>query len=457
MILYNTLSRKKEELVPIHNGKVGIYTCGPTVYWYAHIGNLRSFLFADVLCRALEFNGYEIKHALNITDVGHLTSDMDDGDDKMIVAMRREGKSSKDISEFYTSAFMHDLERLNIKPANFYPKATEHIPEQIEMITALEKNDLTYKTSDGIYFDTSKMGDYGMLSGQRASEKKAGARVEMGEKRNATDFALWKFSPKASTREMEWNSPWGKGFPGWHIECSAMAAKYLDVPFDIHTGGIDHIAVHHENEIAQTRGALGELEANIWLHNEFLTVNNGKMSKSLGNLYTLDDLISRNYDPLAFRYLCLEAHYRSKMNFTFDALDGAQNALNKLRETVRAWDAPSDFCGAGGHLLSFKDAINNDLNTSEALAVVHDLVLHNIPSSGKSAAILQMDRVLGLRLDECVGKPIDVPRDVQNLVSEREKARKEKKWGLSDELRKRIAELGFAVEDTDDGTKVKKL
>ena len=443
--------------MPIHNGKVGIYTCGPTVYWYAHIGNLRSFLFADVLCRALEFNGYEIKHALNITDVGHLTSDMDDGDDKMIVAMRREGKSSKDISEFYTSAFMHDLERLNIKPANFYPKATEHIPEQIEMITALEKNDLTYKTSDGIYFDTSKMGDYGMLSGQRASEKKAGARVEMGEKRNATDFALWKFSPKASTREMEWNSPWGKGFPGWHIECSAMAAKYLDVPFDIHTGGIDHIAVNHKNEIAKTRGALGELEANIWLHNEFLTVNNGKMSKSLGNLYTLDDLISRNYDPLAFRYLCLEAHYRSKMNFTFDALDGAQNALNKLRETVRAWDAPSDFCGAGGHLLSFKDAINNDLNTSEALAVVHDLVLHNIPSSGKSAAILQMDRVLGLRLDECVGKPIEVPRDVQNLVSEREKARKEKKWGLSDELRKRIAELGFAVEDTDDGTKVKKL
>ncbi|MDG1949273.1 MAG: class I tRNA ligase family protein, partial [bacterium] len=258
--LYNTLTRQKEEFTPIHEGKVGIYACGPTVYWYAHIGNMRSFLFADVLRRALELNGLEVKLIMNITDVGHLTSDADEGQDKMILAMQREGKTAHEIAEFYTDAFMQDLERLNIKSANVYPKATAHIQQQIDMVSRLEKNGFTYKTSDGVYFDTSKLDNYGRLSGQKAEDKQAGVRVEMGEKRNGTDFALWKFSPAGSTREMEWESPWGVGFPGWHLECSAMSAEYLESPFDIHTGGIDHIAVHHENELAQTEGADGVLQ-----------------------------------------------------------------------------------------------------------------------------------------------------------------------------------------------------
>lgn len=455
ILLYNTLSRKKEELASIHEGKIGMYTCGPTVYWFAHIGNLRSFLFADVLRRVLELNGYEVKHVMNITDVGHLTSDTDEGDDKMLVAMRREGKTVKEVAEFYVSAFMRDIDRLNIKHANLYPKATAHIPDQIEMIATLEKNGFTYRTSGGIYFDTSKLADYGRLSGQKSQDKLAGARVEMGEKRHATDFALWKFSPTGSKREMEWDSPWGKGFPGWHIECSAMSTKYLDAPFDIHTGGIDHIAVHHENEIAQTQGALGVLEANIWMHNEFLTIDGGKMSKSLGNLYTIEDLIARGYDPFAFRYLVLGAHYRSKLNFTFEALDSAQNALKKLREAVRSWGEPEGECD---ELKSeFLEKLNDDLNTPQALAVMWKLFDCDCESGKKAKTILWMDRVLGLRLDECVGKPLDIPRDIQKMVEQRERARQEKDWSLSDEIRKRIEELGFAVEDTDHGSKVRKL
>ncbi|MEK7620232.1 MAG: cysteine--tRNA ligase [Patescibacteria group bacterium] len=465
--LYNTLNRQKEELKPIHEGKVGMYSCGPTVYWFAHIGNMRSFLFADILRRTLELGGYEVKQVMNITDVGHLTSDEDEGEDKMIVAMKREGKTAYEIAEFYTSAFKKDLEALNIKPANIYPKATDHIAEQIEMIEALEKNGYTYKTSDGIYFDTSKLAEYGRLSGQKSEEKKAGARVEMGEKRNATDFALWKFSPSTvrqahgsghqpHERLMEWESPWGKGFPGWHIECSAMSLKYLDVPFDIHTGGVDHIAVHHENEIAQTMGAENVLEANVWMHNEFLTVEGGKMSKSLGNLYTIDDLVARGFDPLAFRLFVLEGHYRSKLNFSFDALEGAQFALDRIRQVVRAWDAPGDLGGASGHVLQFMQELNDDLNTPRALSVLWDLIHHNIPTSGKSAALLQMDRVLGLRLDEYINKPLEIPHDVRLLVEEREAVRKQKDWSRSDELRARIAELGYSVEDGETGSFVKK-
>jgi cysteinyl-tRNA synthetase len=455
IFLYNTLSRKKEELKPIHEGKIGLYSCGPTVYWFAHLGNMRSFLFTDILRRTLELNGYEVKQVMNITDVGHLTGDTDEGEDKMLVAMQRDGKTALEIAEFYTSAFMRDLERLNIKPANLFPKATAHIQDQIEMIVALEKNGFTYRTSDGIYFDTSKLADYGRLSGQKSQDKLAGARVEMGEKRHTTDFALWKFSPVGSKREMEWDSPWGKGFPGWHIECSAMSAKYLDVPFDIHTGGIDHIAVHHENEIAQTRGALGVLEANVWMHNEFLTVGDGKMSKSLGNLYTVEDLIAKGYDPLAFRYLVLGAHYRSKLNFTFEALEGAQNALKKLRDAVRSWDSPQGSCKEIEE--RFVAALNDDLNTPQALAIVWELLDCDEASGAKAKTILWMDRVLGLRLDEYVGRSLDVPVEVQKLVDERERARADKDWTLSDTLRKRVEELGFSIEDTDMGSKVKKM
>ncbi|MBI4437711.1 cysteine--tRNA ligase [Candidatus Uhrbacteria bacterium] len=452
--LYNTLTRQEEEFRPLHEGKVSLYTCGPTVYWFAHIGNMRAFLFADILRRTLEVNGYEVKMVMNITDVGHLTSDMDEGEDKMIVAMQREGKTAREIAQVYTDAFLADVDRLNIKRANLYPKATEHIPEQIEMIQSLEKNGFTYRTSDGIYFDTSKLDSYGRLSGQKGEEKLAGARVGMGEKRYATDFALWKFSPAHSTREMQWNSPWGIGFPGWHIECSAMSMKYLDVPFDIHTGGVDHIAVHHENEIAQTQGAEGVLEANLWMHSEFLTVDQGKMSKSLGNLYTVADLIERGYDPLAYRYLVLGAHYRSKLNFTFEALDAAHNALTKLRETIRDWDEPDIGCAELEE--KFFASLNDDLNTPQALAVLWELVNADLPTGAKAESLLKMDRVLGLRLKTVLGQALDVPQDVQRLVDERETARGNKDWKRSDELRVAVEALGYLVEDTAQGPHIKK-
>lgn len=464
---YNTLTRQKEEFKPIHEGKVSLYACGPTVYWFAHIGNMRYFLFVDLLARTLRANGYEVKQVMNITDVGHLTGDVDEGEDKMIIAMRREGKTAHEIAQFYTDAFLKDVDQLNVKRANIYSKATDHIPEQVEMIQRLEKNGYTYRTSDGIYFDTSKLASYGRLSGQKAEEKKAGARVEMGEKRNATDFALWKLSnpqldsPEEqsdegshSKREMQWDSPWGIGFPGWHIECSAMSMKYLDVPFDIHTGGVDHIAVHHENEIAQTQGAEGVREANVWMHSEFLTIDNGKMSKSLGNLYTIDNLIQKGYDPLAFRYLVLGAHYRSKINFTFEALDAAQNALTKLREIVRDWDEPDIGCADLED--TFFAAVNDDLNTPEALAVVWELVHADLPTASKSESLLRMDQVLGLHLKEYIAHPLEIPLEVQQLVSEREEARTKSDWNRSDALRLSIEALGYHVEDTAEGSRVKK-
>ena len=452
--LYNTLTRQEEEFNPIHEGKVSLYACGPTVYWFAHIGNMRYFLFVDVLSRALRANGYEVKQVMNITDVGHLTGDVDEGEDKMIVAMRREGKTAHEIAQFYTDAFLKDVDRLNMKHASIYPKATEHIAEQIDMIQHLEKNGYTYRTSDGIYFDTSKLESYGRLSGQKSEDKLAGARVDMGEKRNTTDFALWKFSGAQSSREMIWESLWGSGFPGWHIECSAMSMKYLDVPFDIHTGGVDHIGVHHENEIAQTQGAEGELEANVWMHSEFLTVDNGKMSKSLGNLYTIDDLIAKGYDPLAFRYFVLGAHYRSQINFTFEALDAAANALTKLRETVRGWDEPDVGCAEIEE--KFFAAMNDDLNTPQTLAVVWELVNADLPTNAKAESILRMDQVLGLRLKDYVGHALEIPLEVQQLVNDREEARKQKDWKRSDELRVDIEKLGYVIEDTADGSKVKK-
>ncbi|PJA45234.1 cysteine--tRNA ligase [Candidatus Uhrbacteria bacterium CG_4_9_14_3_um_filter_50_9] len=447
--LYNTLTREKETFSPIYEGKVGIYACGPTVYWFAHIGNMRTYLFVDVLRRVLEFNGLEVKLIMNITDVGHLTDDASEGEDKMIVAMQREGKTAYKIAEFYTEAFMEDFKRLNIKPANVYPRATDHIPEQIEMIKHLEENGYVYQTSDGVYFDTSMLDSYGRLSGQSADEKKAGARVDMGEKKNVTDFALWKFSQTNSHREMEWNSPWGTGFPGWHLECSAMSMKYLDVPFDIHTGGIDHIPVHHENELAQTEGAEGVLQANVWIHADFLTVDGGKMSKSLGNLYTIEQLIEKGYDPLVYRYLVLGAHYRTKLNFTFEALDGAQNALKKLRATVRSWDQPGEVNDE--YEQRFLKVINDDLNTPQALAVLWELVDSNVPPSEKAATVLRFDQVLGLGLGDFIGNPLKVSDEVEVLIQERATARAQKDWELSDQLRDQIHARGYLVEDTAEG------
>lgn len=447
----NTLTRKLEEFEPINKGKVGIYSCGPTVYGTPHIGNFRSFIFDDILRRSLEFCGFEVRHVINITDVGHLTDDADSGEDKMIVAMRREGKTASDIAEFYTNIFLHDLELLNIKKPHVMPRATEHIDEQIQLVKDLEERGFTYQTSDGIYFDTSKLSSYGELAHQKLEDKEEGARVEKNpEKKNSTDFALWKFSPKNEKREMEWDSPWGIGFPGWHLECSAMSEKYLDSPFDIHTGGEDHITVHHPNEMAQTEAVRGNKLANYWLHNAFLMVDSGKMSKSIGNIYSIEDLEEKGFNPLSFRYFILGAHYRSKQNFTWEALKASQNTLNNLEDITRKWKDPSKIDEEV--VQKFREKIEDDLNTPEALAVMWSLVNNEDLDSGvKSATILKLDEVMGLDLDRFVSKPLQISEEVQKLLNDREQAREAMDWKKSDSLRDEIKSLGFVVEDGESG------
>jgi len=451
--LYNTLTHKLEEFQSIHGKQVGFYACGPTVYWFTHIGNMRAFLFADILRRTLAYNDYAVKFVMNITDVGHLTDDEDEGEDKMFVAMRREGKNAYEIAEFYTQAFMKDLEMLHILPADEYPRATQHIAEQIKMIEDIERNGFAYRTSDGIYFDTAKLPSYGVLSGQKAEEKQAGIRVEMKEKKNPTDFALWKFAPEGVQREMQWESPWGVGFPGWHIECTAMSIKYLGQPFDIHTGGVDHIAVHHENELAQAVGCCGAYHARFWMHNEFLTVDGGRMAKSLGNIYTMSQLVEKGFDPLAFRYLVLGAHYRTKLNFTFEALEAAQNALHKLQDIAFTWDYPK---GSTGYEDMFLEAVNSDLNTAKALGILWEMVNDTtLPSSAKMASLLKFDKIFGLGIEEFVNRSFTIPDVVLELVEKRLQARSIKDFMESDRLRAIIETHGFTVEDTAQGPKIK--
>ena len=336
LTLYDNYTRSFRRFEPLRSGPVGLYTCGPTVYNYQHIGNFRTFLFEDLLKRVLEWNGYTVRHIMNITDVGHLTSDADSGEDKMVAGARRTGKSAWEIAALYTASFLEDMRALNIEEPLLYPRATDHIAEQIDFIADLEQKGYTYRTSDGIYFDTSKQPDYGFLARLDKAGLEAGKRVELGEKRHITDFALWKFSPPGEQRQMEWTSPWGTGFPGWHIECSAMAQKYLGDFFDIHCGGEDHIPVHHTNEIAQTEARAGTRLANFWMHGYFLLDNETKMAKSAGEFLRLKTLTDRGYDPLAYRYLCLTAHYRSQLNFTWDALDAAATGLERLRSGVHA-------------------------------------------------------------------------------------------------------------------------
>ena len=339
--LYDTYTRELREFQPLHPPEVGLYTCGPTVYDYAHIGNLRTYISEDILVRVLRFNGHAVKRVMNITDVGHLVSDADTGEDKMEKGSRRTGKSAWEIAEFYTQAFKEDLQRLNILEPTIWCRATDHIPEQIAFIQCIEAKGYTYRTSDGIYFDTSRLPDYGYLARLDVEGLQAGMRVDMGEKRNVTDFALWKLSPPGQQRQMEWDSPWGKGFPGWHIECSAMSAKYLGTFFDIHCGGEDHISVHHPNEIAQTQACHGTRLANFWMHYYFLQLDDAKMAKSAGTFLRMQTLLDRGYDPLAYRFFCLSAHYRAKLNITWEGLDGAATALNRLRLAAHEWGAPS--------------------------------------------------------------------------------------------------------------------
>lgn len=456
MKLYNTLTRKKQNFKPIKSGQVRVYSCGPTVYDYAHIGNLRAYIFADILHRALEHNFGSIKHIINITDVGHLTSDEDEGEDKIERAAKRQKKSAKQIARFFEREFLKDIKVLNIDPKKYkFPRATDHIKEQIELIKILEKKGYTYKISDGIYFDTSKFKNYGKLSGQSSKEKLAGARVKLSkEKKNPTDFALWKFSPKRVKRQMEWSSPWGNGFPGWHAECSAMAKKYLGQPFDIHTGGIDHISVHHENEIAQSEAAFGKPLAKFWLHSEFLTIQGGRMGKSEGNLVRLEEL--KGYHPLAYRYLCLQTHYRKKLNFSDESLGSAQVALNKLNgeaRKLRIKAKPEGGCKEFEK--KFFDAVSDDLNIPKAIGAMWDMLKSDCKSGAKLASLLKFDEILGLSLEDRSKRQIKLPKVLEELKKERDIARKEKNWKKSDELREEIEFMGYKVEDTSKGSEIK--
>ncbi len=460
--LWNTLHRKLEPFEPIHPGKVGMYTCGPTVYYFPTIGNMRSYIFEDVLVRTLQFEGYDVKRVLNITDVGHLVGDGDEGEDKVEREAKRVGKSAWDIAKFYEQSFFQDCADLNLERPTVVCRATEHIPEQITLVQKLEEKGFVYRAADGMYFDTSKFPSYGSFGGQKLEEKEAGARVEQAEgKRNPSDFALWKFSPVDSKRQMEWESPWGIGCPGWHIECSAMAEKYLGQPFDIHCGGIDHIPVHHENEIAQSEAAYGKQLARFWLHNEFITVDGQRMGKSLGNGYTIADLVDKGFDPIAYRYFCLGGHYRSKINFTWEALQGAQNALQKIKRWVIEYKKTvMDVSGAADEtsMTAFRAALEEDMNTSKVLALVHELI-HDAEKSPLViyATLVEFDRVLGLGIAGWQEEIDEIPDEILALHAARQLARSEKNWAESDRLRDELKNQGWMVEDGGDGGRIHRL
>jgi cysteinyl-tRNA synthetase len=459
LYLFNTLTRQKEQFAPIRPGAVGLYTCGPTVYNFAHIGNLRTYIFEDVLKRVLTFNGYTVRHVMNITDVGHLTGDRDMGEDKMESGSRREGKTAWDIAESYTRAFKQDIAQLNILEPTVWCKATDSIPEQIDLIRILEEKGFTYKTGDGIYFDTARFPGYARLSSQNLDALQEGARVEKNpEKRNATDFALWKFSPAGARRQMEWDSPWGVGFPGWHIECSAMSMKFLGEQLDIHCGGIDHIDIHHTNEIAQSEAATGRKFFNFWMHGAFLNIQGGKkMAKSEENFLTLENaLIKRGIPPLAYRFAAFLTHYRKPMEYSDESIQAARNGLEHLCNQVRDV-AKSGEASAGASNPAFREkfleAINDDLNMPRGMAVIQEMLKSDIPESEKHATILDFDRVLGLGLDQ-VDKPQELPAEVQKLLEARRRARASKDFKASDRLRDEIQALGYEVKDTREGMKV---
>ena len=452
--LYDSYTRSLREFEPLKGNKVKIYACGPTVYNYAHIGNLRTYIFEDVLRRTLEAYGYDVIHVINITDVGHLASDADTGEDKIEQGSKRTGKTAWEIADLYTEAFQQDIAALNILEPSIWCRATDHIEEQIGDIRIIEEKGFTYITSDGVYFDTTKLDSYGYLARLDVAGLNAGQRVEIGEKRNATDFALWKFSPEGHQRQMEWDSPWGTGFPGWHIECSAMAVKYLGEKFDIHCGGKDHIPVHHTNEIAQSEVCYGTQLANFWLHGYFLEVDKQKMAKSAGEFLRLQTLLDNHYDPLSYRYLCLTANYRSDLKFTWDSLDSARIAVNRLRAAVHSWGEATD--ADQNYIDRFNRQVFNDLNTTKALAVVWELVKSALPNGVKKATIQQCDQIMGLNLCQWTPDQIEIPEAIQILIDQRKIARESRDWEQSDRLRDQISLLGFEIEDSPDGARIRK-
>ena len=453
--VYNTLTREKETFTPLQPDKVRMYSCGPTVYNYAHIGTLRTYVFMDMLRRVLKYDGYKILGVMNITDVGHLLSDGDEGEDKMEKAAKEQKKSPREIADYYTEIFFKDFKRLNIGKPEIIAKATDHIPEMIAYVQDLTKKGYGYETSDGIYFDIGKFPAYGKLSRLNLDEQIAGARVEVNsEKRHPADFALWKKAEK--NHIMQWESPWGMGYPGWHIECSAMSRKYLGVTFDIHTGGVDHIPVHHENEIAQSEAREGVRTVNVWMHGEFMLVDGGKMSKSLQNTYTIDQLVARGYTPLAFRYFCLNAHYRKKLNFTFEGMDAAQTAYDRLLETLykhKTSAEKTDPSVLEKYRKAFADAIDDDINLPLALGVLWTMCKEK-PSRDVYETALSFDAVFGLDLHtahapEKTEEP--VPAEITALAEQRLQARREKNWAESDRLRDEIQARGYAIADGKDG------
>ena len=453
---YNTLTKQKDLFKPIEEGKVKIYSCGPTVYKDATIGNMRTNLLNDTLRRVLKYNGYELKHVMNITDVGHLVSDGDEGEDKMLKSAREEHKSPLEIAEHYTKLFFRDLERLNIETPEVVCKATDHIKEMLEMVQKIMKNGYAYETSTAIYFDVSKLDKYGILSGINLNDQKAGARVEIDpEKRNPYDFALWIKAP--ANHLMKWDSPWGPSYPGWHIECSAMSTKYLGEEFDIHTGGIDLVPTHHENEIAQNKGACGKNPAHYWIHGEYLLINGGKMSKSLGNTYLIDDIIARGYSPLAYRLFNYSCHYRGKLNFTWEGIESANTSLIRLREGYQKHLNGNS--NVSDEIIAdmenrFHQAINDDMNMPLALSVVWEAVKYPEKSPKIAQLLKKFDTVLGIKIDEV--QETKIPQEILDLVEERKQARSDKNWSESDRLRDLIAEKGYVVKDTKDGTEVLK-
>lgn len=476
--LQNTLGRKLQEFKSLKPGHVGMYCCGPTVYHYAHIGNLRTYVNEDFLRRALEYAGYEVNHVVNITDVGHLTSDSDVGDDKMEKGAAREGRTVWEIAEHYTQAFFQDWERLNLLQPKAWPRATGFIPQQIELVQTLEAKGFTYRTSDGIYFDTEKFSRYGDFAGIKLDDLRAGARVDLGDKKSPTDFALWKFSPEGTKRAMEWDSPWGIGFPGWHAECSAMSNALIGTTLDIHCGGTDHIRIHHTNEIAQSECAHGQPFARYWVHNEFLkTETSGKMSKSSGEFLTLQVLLDKGFDGLDYRYFCATAHYRKFLTFSWENISSARDAHRAFRRRVApllgAWsgaragelDAPSELSAAQKDWQKrFEEAIGQDINVPKALGLAQSLAREEaLTEAERGRLLLDWDRVLGLELlRELPEPPAAVVSEeervaIESLVTQRAAAREAKDWAEADRLRSELSELSVIVEDTPTGSVWKKI
>jgi len=477
LLLYNTASREKEPFSPLHE-RVGLYCCGPTVYNYAHIGNLRTYIFEDVLKKTLVLSGYRVNHVMNITDVGHLTSDADSGDDKMEKGAAREGKTVWEIAQHYTRAFKLDLADLNIQEPDEWPKATDHIPQMIAMIRQLEAGGYTYATGDGIYFDTAKFPAYPDFARLDVENLQAGRRVAMGEKRAVTDFALWKFSPADKQRQMEWDSPWGKGFPGWHLECSAMSLMYLPQPIDIHCGGMDHVRVHHTNEIAQAQAATGNLYVRYWLHGEFLTVDKGKMAKSGENFVTLDTVKKRGIDPLSYRMFCFSAHYRTPLMFSWEGLSSAQQGLLNLKKLITAeTKKPAkavDENAVSAALGQFINALCDDLNMAVAVAALWALLRDtSLTAEVKYAALERADTVLSLNLFSSVeSKSVSIDMKaplpeqlsiagfvvpsshnerISTLLFERQTAKQNKNYTRADQIRDELKAIGLSLKDLPGG------